>query len=130
MGERWNVLPAKPHDVVGIAQVLLDGLQGTTEICREECLSKRHVAARKRTSRDFRVVPRATKVRRSKLPSYSISSSASASNLSGTWRPSDLADLRLMTISNLVGSCTGKSAGFSPRRMRSVYFAALRNTSA
>ena len=29
-----------------------------------------------------------------------------------------LAVLRLITISNLVGACTGRSAGFSPLRMR------------
>src|SRR5262249_7113230 len=42
-------------------------------------------------------------------------SSASASNLSGTSRPSAFAVLRFMIISNLVGSSTGRSAGLSPR---------------
>src|SRR5882757_7174909 len=49
---------------------------------------------------------------------YSITSSAWASNDAGTTRPSAFAVLRLMTNSNLVGSRTGKSAGFSPLRMR------------
>src|SRR5262249_30338838 len=52
--------------------------------------------------------------------SYSITSSARASTLSGTLRPSALAVLRLMTSSYLVGACTGRSAGFSPLRMRST----------
>ena len=36
----------------------------------------------------------------------------------GTSRPSTLAVLRLITVSYLVGACTGRSAGFSPLRMR------------
>ena len=51
---------------------------------------------------------------------YSITSSARASRLSGTVRPSAFAVLRLMTNSYLVGACTGRSAGFSPLRMRST----------
>ena len=51
---------------------------------------------------------------------YSITSSARASRLGATSRPSDLAVLRLITSSYLVGCCTGKSAGFSPLRMRST----------
>ena len=35
-------------------------------------------------------------------------------------RPSALAVLRLITSSYLVGACTGRSAGFSPLRMRST----------
>src|SRR5262245_50686246 len=49
---------------------------------------------------------------------HSITSSASASSRSGTFRPSALAVLRLITSSNLVGCTTGRSAGFSPLRMR------------
>src|SRR5262249_50961366 len=51
-------------------------------------------------------------------PFHSITSSASASNLSGTSRPSAFAVRRFMIISNFVGSSTGRSAGFSPLRMR------------
>ena len=51
---------------------------------------------------------------------HSITSSASASSLSGIWRPSAFAVLRLITSSNLVGCTTGRSAGFSPLRMRPV----------
>src|SRR5262249_49980613 len=38
----------------------------------------------------------------------------------GRSRPSALAVLRLITNSYLVGACTGRSAGFSPLRMRST----------
>src|SRR5713226_919905 len=51
---------------------------------------------------------------------YSITSSARASSVGGTVRPSALAVLRLMASSYLVGACTGRSAGFSPLRMRST----------
>src|SRR6516164_3467233 len=54
-------------------------------------------------------------------PNHSITSSANASNLSGIWRPSALAVLILTVSSYFVGDCTGKSAGFSPRKMRSTY---------
>jgi hypothetical protein len=45
--------------------------------------------------------------------SYSITSSAATSSLSGTLRPSTLAVVRLMTRSNLVGCSTGMSAGLA-----------------
>src|SRR5262249_22146293 len=53
-------------------------------------------------------------------PSHSITPSATASRFGGTSSPSARAVLRLMTISYLVGVCTGRSAGFSPRRTRST----------
>ena len=51
---------------------------------------------------------------------YSITSSARASIDGGIARPSAFAVLRLITSSYLVGACTGRSAGFSPLRMRST----------
>src|SRR6185369_11707569 len=59
-------------------------------------------------------------------PLHSITSSARASSVGGISRPSVLAVLRLTTVSYLVGACTGRSAGFSPLRMRSTYPAARR----
>src|SRR6185503_19580528 len=53
-------------------------------------------------------------------PSHSITSSARASNVGGTAKPSAAAVLRLITNSYLVGACTGKSAGFSPLSIRST----------
>src|ERR1700730_2532867 len=60
---------------------------------------------------------------------HSITSSASCWRRKGTSRPIALAVLRLMTSSNLVGACTGSSAGLSPLRMRSTYAAARRKLS-
>src|SRR6516164_4826726 len=51
---------------------------------------------------------------------HSITSSARASSVDGTSRPSALAVLRLITRSYLVDACTGSSAGFTPLRMRSM----------
>jgi hypothetical protein len=53
-------------------------------------------------------------------PPHSITSSARANNVCGTVMPSALAVFRLMTVSYLVGACTGRSDGFSPLRMRST----------
>src|SRR5262245_31539213 len=50
----------------------------------------------------------------------SITSSASASSLSGIWRPRVLAVVRLMMSSNLLGCSTGISPGFVPRRILST----------
>ena len=49
---------------------------------------------------------------------HSITSSASVSSLSGIWRPSALAVLRLITNSSFVACMTGRSAGFSPLTAR------------
>src|SRR5262249_32452467 len=51
---------------------------------------------------------------------HSITSSARVSMVGGTSRPSAFAVFRLITSSYLVGACTGRSAGFSPFRMRST----------
>jgi hypothetical protein len=51
---------------------------------------------------------------------YWITSSAMANSVSGMVRPSALAVFRLMTSSSFVDCWTGRSAGFSPLRMRST----------
>jgi len=51
---------------------------------------------------------------------YSITSSARPSSVIGNVRPSVFAVLRLMSSSIFVNCCTGRSAGFSPLRMRPV----------
>jgi hypothetical protein len=51
---------------------------------------------------------------------YSITSSARPSSVGGTSSSSAFAVLRLTTRSYLVGACTGRSAGFSPFRIRST----------
>src|SRR5262249_18750425 len=53
-------------------------------------------------------------------PLHSITSSARASRLCGTVRPSAFAVLRLITNSIFVIWITGRSAGFSPLRMRAA----------
>ena len=56
--------------------------------------------------------------KRKSRPPYSITSSAVASNVGETVRPSALAVLRLMTNSNLADNTTGRSPAFSPLRIR------------
>src|SRR4051812_1048795 len=63
---------------------------------------------------------RAAEERDELAPLHSITSSARASRVGGMSRPSAFAVLRLMTSSYFVGACTGRSAGFSPLRMRST----------
>src|SRR5262249_42518000 len=57
---------------------------------------------------------------------HSITSSARASSVSGTSRPSALAVLRLIISSNLVGCSIGRSPGSAPARMATTYPAARR----
>src|SRR4030095_9512004 len=51
---------------------------------------------------------------------HSITSSARAITDEGIVNPSVFAVLRLITRSYLVGACTGRSAGFSPFKIRST----------
>src|SRR5262249_28072102 len=57
---------------------------------------------------------------------HSITSSAATWRVSGIVSPSALAVLRFIMSSNLVGCMTGKSAGFSPLRIRPVWTPACR----
>src|SRR5262249_38143673 len=72
---------------------------------------------RARRERPYR---RAAEQRDELSPFHSITSSARAINEGGTSSPSPLPVLRLIKSSYLVGACTGRSAGFSPLRMRSM----------
>jgi hypothetical protein len=57
--------------------------------------------------------------KRDELPApHSMTSSARSTSRGGTSRPSAFAVLRLITSSNFSGWMTGRSAGFSPFRMR------------
>jgi hypothetical protein len=51
---------------------------------------------------------------------YWITSSAVANSVSGMVRPSNLAVCKLMTNSNFMARMTGRSAGFSPFKIRPV----------
>jgi hypothetical protein len=61
---------------------------------------------------------RAAEQRYELAPNHSITSSARASSVGGTVRPSALAVWWLMTSSNLLACTTGRSAGLAPLRMR------------
>src|SRR5262249_45099510 len=63
---------------------------------------------------------RAAEKRDEIAPLHSITSSARASSVAGTSRPSALAVVRLMTRSNLVGCSTGMFPGFAPCRILST----------
>src|SRR5271165_3176342 len=60
---------------------------------------------------------------------YSITSSARRGSAGGMFKPSALAVFMLTTSSYLLGACTGRSLGFSPRKMRSTWPAAPRKCS-
>src|SRR5262245_46021244 len=63
---------------------------------------------------------RAAEERDELAPFHSITSSASCWRCKGMSRPITLADFRLSASSNVVVACTGRSAGFSPLRIRST----------
>src|SRR5262245_11997866 len=74
-----------------------------------------------RVRRGHRPSHRAPEQRHELAPrNHSITSSARASSVAGTSRPSDAAVFKLITSSCFVGAWTGRSAGFSPFRMRST----------
>src|SRR6516162_10279403 len=61
---------------------------------------------------------------------HSITSSARASSVGGTVRPSAFAVIKFTISSNLVGCSTGISPGFAPRRILSTYSAERLHSSA
>jgi len=73
------------------------------------------------TTADRRSWPRGSSM------SYSITRSAWSSSVCGIVSLSAFAVLRLTASSNLVGCCTGKSAGLAPLRILSTYTAACRH---
>src|SRR6516164_9496396 len=91
---------------------------------RPQCPQLPPIADIRLIPNDPPLVPQADVSRCSKRRGYSITSSARASSVSGTVRPSALAVFMLITRSYLVGAWTGRSAGFVPLRMRSTYAAA------
>src|SRR5215468_2272163 len=66
-------------------------------------------------TRDVRFGPKADMLR-----GHSITTSAVASSAGDIASPSALAVFKFITSSYFVGACTGRSAGFSPLRMRST----------
>src|SRR5262249_13344009 len=79
---------------------------------------------------DVRFGPKADSCDAANNDRYSITSSARVSSDGGTVRPSAFAVLRLIVNSNLVGCCTGRSAGLAPLKIWSTYLAITRARSA
>src|SRR5262245_16238803 len=119
-------------DVTGLGQPAVkcsDPLTSRVARCIVEETDHRHLrllCACCHRPRQHRAANQRDEVAASDLRGHSITSSARASSVGGTVRPSDLAVLRLITSSNLVGCTTGRSAGFSPLRMRPTYTPAWR----
>src|SRR5215468_3758971 len=82
----------------------------------QENANKAHLLALLRPRRNRPSRRRAAEQRDELASLHSITSSARASSVGGTSRPSALAVLRLITNSYFVGAWTGRSAGFSPLR--------------
>ena len=95
-------------------------LQGQIQALQIELENPSHALALLRPRRERPRCRAAEKRDEFAARSHSITSSARASTVGGISSPSALAVLRLITSSYLVGACTGKSAGFSPLRMRST----------
>ncbi len=99
------------------------------EIGRQRLVNVRY-ESRYRPKSDAAPSPRSARNRQyRKSDRHSITSSARCWRCKGTSRPSVLAVLRLITSSNLVGACTGRSAGLAPLKMRSTYEAERRKIS-
>src|SRR5262249_14830605 len=116
-----EVLPDGPTQLL---QALRKGRQTAMSfriICSEwrEHADAAHPLALLRARRE-RPRRRAAEKRDEPAAYHSITSSARASSDGGTSRPRALAVLRLIASSNLVGACTGRSAAFSPLRIRST----------
>ena len=97
-----------------------DGLAPSTPCRSPGALCFTPDSDRKADEPNWSLSAKSCHMHRSKWLRYSITSSAVASNAGGTVRPSAFAALRLITISNLVGSWTGSSLGFSPLSIRSA----------
>ena len=111
-----------PFDIAGVAERLEErrhiGHEGFPRTGVEEP-DHRH----DRLLRACREWPRggcAAEQRDELAPSHSITSSARTSSVGGISRPSALAVFRLITSSKAVGCFTGRSAGFSPLRIRAA----------
>src|SRR5262245_56779644 len=134
VGERWEALGAAvggaildgdglPLDIAEFAQPAPEGIEVGGVGGDRDGLKHADAAelpARLRAGRQRPRGRRPAEQRDERAPLHSITSSARASSVGGTSRPSIFAVLRLITSSYLVGAWTGRSAGFSPLRMRST----------
>jgi len=96
------------------------GLTGAVSLLVFRLLTFGMVLLRGRCTSDFSdlCLPRRAMPDARHDSNHSITSSAIASSTGGTVRPSILAAVRLMIKSIFFDSCTGRSAGFAPLRMR------------
>src|SRR5215471_394886 len=95
----------------------------------QENANEAHLLALLRPRRNRPSRRRAAEQRDELAARHSITSPAMASSPGGKLRPNALAVLRLITNSNLTDRKTGRSAGFSPLRIRPVYTPAWRYAS-
>src|SRR5262245_56346681 len=103
-----------PHAAIECSELLAPG-SGRAAV--EESDNRHRLLLRPRRERPCR---RAAEERDELASFHSITSSARASTVGGRSMLSALAALRLMTSSRLTGSCTGRSAGLAPLRIRST----------
>jgi hypothetical protein len=80
-----------------------------------------------RSEGNARFIPERLRLRKPNAHFHSITPSAPASSIFGMTIPRAFAVPILMTSSNFVGACTGRSAGLAPRRRRLTYSDARRN---
>src|SRR5262245_53322530 len=110
-------------DVTKVAQSISKSLEPTFHARGRACTEKTDARHPRRLLRACHDRPRrrcAAERRHELAAPHALTSPARASAGPVTSRPSAFAVLRLITSSYLVGACTGRSAGFSPVRMRST----------
>src|SRR5262249_30653977 len=111
-------------DITGLAQSLKECTHkvrvqvGRFAVEESDDLHRRLLRARRERPCSRRAAEQCDEVAPFHLRGHSMTSSARASSLSGIWRPSALAVLRLITNANLMDCITGRSAGCSPLRIR------------
>src|SRR5262245_29560302 len=108
-------------DIAGFAQALTEsGYAGGECYSRRAVEGTNHRHRRLLRARCERPSSHAAEQSDELATPHSITSSACCRNGSGIVRPSAFAVLRLTTSSNLLASCTGRSPGLVPFRMRST----------
>src|SRR5262245_50149079 len=128
-GYRFDIIPimaklvgdVAPFDITEVAHPAHEFLAEWIVVrgSRPDVADTRRLARLLRPRRE-RPRGRAAEERNELAPLHSITSSARASSVGGTSIPNAFAVLRLMTRSCFTGACTGRSAGFSPLRIRST----------
>src|SRR5262249_12047587 len=109
-------------DIAGFAQAPTERAQTAREHVRRFTAEVSDHGHRRllRVRRERPCRRRAAEQRDELPPLHSITSSARASSVGGTVRPSAVAAFALRTNSNFVGCCTGRSAGLAPFKMRTT----------